>query len=93
MKFATTTEMMNELICHDLYSLESERYVFTYNDGGSICVYYIDKEEAIELETMARENDEYWGAFLGVGGRVYDEPEWKLEELIEDEWIHTSDVI
>lgn len=92
MRFATTKEMMDALLKCDLYSVESERYVFTYNDGGSICIYYIDKDEARKLAQMAHEDDEYWGAYLGTGGTVYDEPEWKLEELIAEDWIDTRDV-
>lgn len=56
----------------DLYNLNTGAYVFLYNIDGGICVYYLDSEEAYDIAKQAE--GEYWGAFLGAGGNVYDDP-------------------
>lgn len=69
----------------DLYNREKEIYVFRYNDAGSIAYYYIDNEEAEELAKLKEESEEeYWGAFLGVGGWIIDDPECESYEEGEE---------
>lgn len=59
------------------YNPDIETYVFAYNDCGSIAVYTdIDPEEATKLATEAKKANEYWGALLGVGGKIYDDPSY-----------------
>ena len=90
----------------DLWSEELEVYVFVYNDCGSICYYSIDKEQAEELSREAEDADEYWGAFLGIGGNIYDDPSDPdllyppsvsniefCNGCCDAEWIKTGDVI
>ncbi len=57
----------------DFYSPSAGVYVFSYNDKGAIAVYDVSVAEAEELIKKSNKADgEYWGAFLGVGGYVYD---------------------
>ena len=63
----------------DLWSPSINKYVFLYNDRGAICFYNIDQKQAKKLRELAKQNDEYWGAFLGAGGRIYDEYSDALE--------------
>lgn len=74
-KFSSANDMLEKIKVNDYYNYITEEYVFTYNDRDSIAVYNIDKDEAKKLSKQAKENDEYWGAFLGPGGYIYDEPE------------------
>ncbi len=95
MKFHSVEEMRQALQEGDLYCERTNEYVFTYNDGGSICIYTIPLDEAYKLEKMAREDDEYWGAYLGVGGDIYDDEdaEYKMAtDLILGEWEFTRDL-
>ena len=57
----------------DLYNLETGDYVFRYSESGSFAVYNLSMKEAEELEQNATEGNEYWGAFLGIGGYIYDD--------------------
>lgn len=61
---------------YDLYNTEKEIYVFEYNAYGSICYYHIDNETAEEL----KKEDDYWGAYLGVGGYIIDDPSYEFFE-------------
>ena len=93
-KFSSANDMLEKIKVNDYYNHITEEYVFTYNDGDSIAVYNIDKDEAKTLSKQAKENDEYWGAFLGPGGYIYDEPqnsEWCESHFKEDGWITTTD--
>lgn len=76
MKFATAEQMLKFINDgNDLYSPKAEIYVFGYNEAGSIATYDIDEEEAIKLSNKAKGgNEEYWSAFLGVGGEIWDDP-------------------
>lgn len=63
---------------NDYYNVDTGEYVFVYNDSGSICTYYLTLDEAIDLEKKSREhNGEYWGAFLGIGGEIIDDPSYE----------------
>lgn len=66
-KFSSANDMLEKIKVNDYYNHITEEYVFTYNDRDSIAVYNIDKDEAKKLSKQAKENDEYWGAFLGPG--------------------------
>ncbi|MEE1255959.1 MAG: hypothetical protein UHN47_05550 [Lachnospiraceae bacterium] len=74
--FPTAEEMISTLQNDmDLYNVLTKEYAFKYNTDGAIVVYNISLEEAKELEEKSQNsNGEYWGAFLGVGGTIYDEP-------------------
>lgn len=94
MKFNNTKEILNYLQSDgDLYSAEAEIYAFCYNSRGAIAYYYISEKEASKLADQAREFDDYWGAFLGVGGRIIepddDNYEWfdNPEETIMKDWV------
>ncbi len=76
MKFETGQEMLDYLLSgRDLYGEKSGCYFFAYNDRGAVCRYYIENDKAKELAKKAREDDSYWGAYLGVGGSIHDIPE------------------
>lgn len=82
MKFNSGKEMLDYILDgHDLYSSSTATYVFAYNDLGSIAVYgEIFEDEANELHWKANDSDEYWGAFLGIGGMIYDSVEYIEEQ-------------
>ena len=74
-EFSSPQEMLNTIQSDvDLYCPEEELYVFNYNIDGAICSYRINRFDAIELQKMSTVGDDYWGAFLGLGGSVYDDP-------------------
>lgn len=74
MKFDNAKEMLDYINDnHDLYSRKAEKYVFNYNEDGSICTYDITEDEANELVKQAKAINEYWGAFLGIGGKIFDD--------------------
>lgn len=71
----------------DLYSPSLELYMFLYNDAGAVCTYSIAHDHALELV----QQDEYWEAYLGPGGSIYDDPEGEFEnEWDADDWISVS---
>lgn len=74
MKFANAQEMYDMIVHSDIYNDEKELYAFLYNEEGAICVYHITNDEAKKLEQKKKNFDEYWGAFLGIGGTIYDDP-------------------
>ncbi len=92
--FASPQEMCQYVVSgeRDLYNLETEDYIFKYNEGGSIAVYNLSREEAEELEEKATENKEYWGAYLGVGGSIYDDEDMDYfkEKFAEGKWIDVT---
>jgi hypothetical protein len=79
----------------DLYMPLLGMYVFHYNEDGAVCVYYnITMPKALELEQKSREDDgEYWGAYLGVGGYIYDNPLEFCNEYFSEKWIATNKII
>lgn len=76
-KFSNGAEMLDAIVGKqmDLYCLEKETYVFSYNGFASIAVYdWIDESELDELIQFQQETyGEYWGAILGPGGKIYDD--------------------
>lgn len=75
MNFTSGAEMLDYLIGgKDLYSQDLGMYVFCYNELGAIAFYLIDIDQAVNLEKEARLSGEYWGAFLGPGGYICDDP-------------------
>ncbi len=91
----------------DLYSPTEQIYVFNYNEDGNICAYKnIDLDKAVELETKASKDEEYWGAYLGwQGSHIYDNSsyenyddgrasniEW-CNEMYGSFWLKTTDVL
>lgn len=107
MKFNTGKEMLEHINSgNDLYSVKAETYVFNYNASGSIATYTVTSEEAKKLSKLSKKYDDYWGAFLGTGGWIWDDPSYEMyeegsltnldrcEELIEfDDWISTDDYL
>lgn len=91
----------------DLYCPTEGKFVFLYNEDGAIACYdNIDLDEAVNLEKQSRLYDEYWGAFLGVGGKIWDSPksaDFKpepgcsnldfCEAYYKLPWMNTKDVI
>ena len=86
MKFTSEEELLDCVRTGvDLYSPSLELYMFLYNDDGAICTYSIAHDHALELS----QKDEYWGAYLGPGGSIYDDPEGEFEnEWDADDWIN-----
>lgn len=81
MKFNNWQEMYDYLTAgNDLYNTETGDYVFEYNDAHALCVYNLDEDEAKKLSKKALENNEYWGAFLGTGGRILDVFDYNNDE-------------
>jgi len=80
MTFLNGNEMFNAIVnnCLDLYNNETKQYVFVYSDCGSICEYLISSEDADQLRKLKEEDGEYWGAHLGNGGYIYDDPSHEL---------------
>ena len=74
MKFASPEQLLGYIQSgRDLYSPSEKTYVFVYNQDGSICTYdNISEEKA----SILMEQDEYWGAYLGCGGGIYDTEEY-----------------
>lgn len=58
---------------YDLYSPSLGKYLFVYNDAGSICYYDISVNEMYELITNALKINDYVGALLGPGGFICDD--------------------
>ena len=78
MKFKSAQEMLSFVQNgNDLWSPSKCVYMFIYNDLGSICAYdNIDIECAKELA----QEDEYWGAYLGMSGSaIYDSSDYLKE--------------
>lgn len=81
MTFSSGKEMLEVIKSGtDLYNPEKELYVFCYNIVGSIVVYRVTNEDAEKL----KKEDEYWGAYLGIGGSIYDDPDY--EDYEDDDY-------
>ena len=72
--FENGEEMARDVIecAFDLYCPEIETYVFCYNACGSIAVYDCGEEEVERLVSDQINGGDYWGAYLGMGGYIYD---------------------
>lgn len=97
MKFNSGKEMYDYLLDgNDLYEPQLGIYVFLYNDAGALCTYNLSKLQAAELNKEVRENGEYWGAYLGRGGKILDdEPDasYRFCDLYYNRnWIDTEEV-
>ncbi len=105
MEFNSAQEMLDVIQSGtDLYNPRLGIYVFVYSNAGSISYYSITDEHARELAKLAKENDEYWGAFLGPGGSIVDDPgsdffdgretnlDWCEDMYKEDGWIDTKEI-
>ena len=96
MAFNSAEDMLNFIQNgNDLWSESEGLYVFVYNEDGAICTYSIDITQARELSLKAELYDDYWSAFLGWGGAIYDEPEnlELCEELyMVSDWKLTSNI-
>lgn len=91
-KFKNGLEMLLKITEQnlDLYNRELELYVFGYNEYGSIAAYHIENQGASRLAKKAAATHEYWSAFLGPGGAIYDSLAYKqqneiLAERVSDE--------
>ena len=86
MKFTTWREMYDYIVKeNDLYNPNVGIYVFEYNAFSALCVYYIDEDEAKELSQLSRDNGDYWAAFLGVGGTILDNYDYRNGDEIKNE--------
>ena len=107
-KFKTAEQMLSYINeGNDLYSCKAQIYVFSYNDAGSVCTYKIDAEAAAYLAKQVENSaEQYWGAFLGVGGLIWDDPSHECYEegqltnfdcckylLDFDDWVLTQDYL
>jgi len=84
MKFNSAQEIFDKIDSGiDLYFTESEIYIFTYAERGSIAYYYLDMNELLQLAQEVGPDD-YIGGALGPGGYIID-PDIKLAdgEIIE----------
>lgn len=79
LKFQSPKKMLDVILGgEDLYNTEKGIYVFNYSEAGSIAVYSLDNLKAKKLAMIAEKNDDYWGSFLGAGGRIFDDPNSEL---------------
>lgn len=90
--FSSTEEMLKTVQDDvDLYNVLTGEYIFKYNEAGSIAVYDVSLEEAKKLEEESQISNEYWGAYLGVGGNIYDDPsEYCREKYNIAGWIDVT---
>ena len=81
MRFKNGKEMFDYLITgKDLYSPSERIYIFVYNDSDALCYYYLSYQEVLEILNDKGNSDEYWGAYLGIGGRILDDGEYDDDE-------------
>lgn len=92
MTFSTVEEMISTLQNDiDLYNALTEEYVFGYNTDGAIAIYNVSIEQAKELEEKTKTSGEYWGAYLGAGGTIYDNPsEYCKDKYSLPGWIEVT---
>ena len=75
----------------DLFNTATGEYVFLYNENQDFCSYILTFDKALEYCSEAKECDEYWGAFLGVGGTVIGDTSNYCEDRFKDtNWIETD---
>lgn len=72
--FKSPDDMLNLIKSgKDFYNINTGDYVFNYNECGSIAAYTLSLEKAAEIQEKAKADKQYWGAYLGPGGRIYDD--------------------
>ena len=78
---------MYDYLCsgRDLYSKSLGTYVFEYNDAHALCTYGLYPEDVEKLIKDSKEYKDYWGAFLGIGGYILDNPDYDEYRYVEDE--------
>lgn len=87
-KFSSPNQMSCFLAEKDLYNIYTKQYLFLYNDEGHIAHYELDTEEALELSKEAKSTGDYWGAFLGPGGRIDENPlSGCLSDFLQEGWV------
>lgn len=79
-KFNSGREMY-EFLCSgkDLYSKNKMSYIFEYNDAHALCHYCLDSEAVCEI-LRKKDANEYWGAYLGIGGGIMDASDYDNED-------------
>lgn len=105
--FEDGIDMLHEIYDNDLYNIVTGEYVFQYNEKGAIAVYQLSEEEAVRLDELSSSNGEYWGAMLGPGGNIYDDPltcfedmgssgynnlDWCKDHCLNSSWVRVSDI-
>ena len=93
--FTSAEEMLEKLQTTDMYNADTGEYVFLYSETGDICTYTLEEEEAKKLAQKTKEHHEYWGAFLGIGGRIWeaesgDNLEFCKTRFTDSHWIDVS---
>jgi hypothetical protein len=80
--FKNWREMYNTL-CNgkDLYNSIVGKYVFVYNENGALCIYNLNKKEAINVAKNANGNT--WSSVLGTGGYILDTMTLNKEESLK----------
>lgn len=75
----------------DLFNTVTGEYVFLYNENQEFCSYILTLDEVLKCYSKAKECDEYWGAFLGVGGTIIGDTVDYCEDRFKDtNWIETD---
>lgn len=59
----------------DMYNPKLGVYAFRYNEEDAIAFYHLGKAFATSIALKANEINEYWGAILGPGGIIYNNPD------------------
>lgn len=75
-KFESWQEMLAYLHTgRDIYNPMTELYCFEYNEAGAVCSYCVDIFEAFRLLEQAVMKHDFWSAFLGPNGDIWDAPD------------------
>lgn len=88
LKFKSGKEMY-DYICagNDIYSKSEGIYAFVYNDADAIATYGLNEDVVAELIERSKKYNDYWSAFLGIGGEIhddYDYDEYRYSENWEE---------
>ena len=65
----------------DLYNPIIGKYIFQYNENGSLCTDNLNQEEAINVAKEA--NGDTWSSVLGTGGYILDTMTLNKEESLK----------
>ncbi len=95
--FQSAKEFISALVDEDkdLYNPLLNKYLFHYSEAGAVAQYFITPRNARNLARESALSGEYWGAFLGFGGSIYEgaDLEYLAEELYKEKgWMLCSDV-